>query len=205
MWAGRKTGKGKRSMRRDRENQSWPACGPARKSGLDPNRVPPYRPAAHACRITRPDTRKHLTACPEPSEEMLASKGASTHDHDEVGDVRGRGVERGPHRRRPSPSSNFGATEGVVPSFPSVAGRSHYASTRRSLGFVLRARRSRAVRACGPGGRRGDAGGADLARSPRPGAWGMNAGDEGSFLLLSIILRTMVRCTGRGGRARIAA
>ena len=62
-------------MRRDRENQSWPACGRARKSGLDPIRVPPYGPAANTRRIERPDTRKHLTACPEPSEEMLASKG----------------------------------------------------------------------------------------------------------------------------------
>ena len=73
MWAGRKTGKGKRSMRRDRENQPWPACGRARKSGLDPIRVSPYGPAARACRIERPDTRKHLTACPRRPKKMLAS------------------------------------------------------------------------------------------------------------------------------------
>ena len=90
MRAGRKTGKGKRSMRRDRENQSWPACARARKSGLDPIRVSPYGPAAHPCRIERPDTRKHLTAGHSRPKKMLASTGASTHGHDEVKDRLGR-------------------------------------------------------------------------------------------------------------------
>ena len=42
----RRPHKGKWSTRRDRENQSWPACAQARKSDLDPIRVFPYRPAA---------------------------------------------------------------------------------------------------------------------------------------------------------------
>ena len=38
---------------------------------LDPTRVSPYRPAAVAMpQSMRPDTRQHLTACTEPSQEM---------------------------------------------------------------------------------------------------------------------------------------
>ena len=38
---------------------------------MDPTRVSPYRPAAVAMpQSMRPDTRQHLTACTEPSQEM---------------------------------------------------------------------------------------------------------------------------------------
>ena len=43
---------------------------------LDPARVSPYRPAAHDMpQSMRPDTRQHLTACSEPSEEKACIYG----------------------------------------------------------------------------------------------------------------------------------
>ena len=42
---------GRRSMRRDRENRSWPACV-RHGSPVWTRSAPPYGPAAHACRIS---------------------------------------------------------------------------------------------------------------------------------------------------------
>ena len=55
-----RTGKGKRSMRRDRENQLVTKGSQAWSSDMDLIRVPPYGPAATR-RINRPDRRQHLT------------------------------------------------------------------------------------------------------------------------------------------------
>lgn len=78
MWAGRRTSKGKRSMRRDRANQLNPESLQARVSDLNPTRVSPYGPAAPDSRNNRPDRREHLTACtPSRSKKVLASSGAS--------------------------------------------------------------------------------------------------------------------------------
>ena len=69
------SGKGTWSTRRDRENQPCAACARARKSDLDPIRASPYRPAAQPCRMMRPDTRKHLTACPTHQRKCLHQRG----------------------------------------------------------------------------------------------------------------------------------
>ena len=42
---------------------------------MDPIRASPYRPAAHLSRIERPDTRKHLTACPDHPKKCLHQRG----------------------------------------------------------------------------------------------------------------------------------
>ena len=80
MQAGQGRGKGKRSMRRDRENQAEPACLRALGPDMDPVRVSPYRPAA----LTMPHREAGHTTAPDrmtqtQPKKLLASREASTH------------------------------------------------------------------------------------------------------------------------------
>ena len=81
MQAGQGRGKGKRSMRRDRENQAEPACLRALGPDMDPVRVSPYRPAA----LTMPHREAGHTTAPDrmtqtQPKKLLASREASTHE-----------------------------------------------------------------------------------------------------------------------------
>ena len=68
-----------RSVRRGRENQGSVRSASSARKRLGPDPRTPYRPAACNGRISRPDTRKHLTTRHSPLQNLLASSGASTH------------------------------------------------------------------------------------------------------------------------------
>lgn len=72
---GRRQGKGHRSTRRDRANLHRPARRQARRPDRDAIRRAPYGPAAMDGRITRPNTRPHLTRCSEPLKKKARIKG----------------------------------------------------------------------------------------------------------------------------------
>ena len=59
-----RTGKGKRSARRDRKNQEMAEGLRARIPDLDPILRTPYGPAANEGCIKRPDIRQYLTRLP---------------------------------------------------------------------------------------------------------------------------------------------
>ena len=72
----------------DETGSGKPAMAGVRSStevrfGPDP-RISIQARGRQSAAFQRPDTRKHLTACPNPPKKMLASTGASTHGHDDV-------------------------------------------------------------------------------------------------------------------------